>query len=80
MKEKPNGAIKIEKGIPMPGPRQDIGLMDAITKMDVGDSFLIGRGHYASVRSLASMQRKTIRTRKVGADHIRVWCVGRAPE
>jgi hypothetical protein len=76
MKKQPNGTqIKVEKGIPMPRLHQNIGLDKALAAMEVGDSFVIGRGHYGSVRSMASMRRMAIRTRTVDADSIRVWRV-----
>lgn len=75
--KKPNGTsvVKLEKGIPLPKLRQDWGLTPILEKMVVGDSFRIPAGQYGTVRSMASMARKSIRTRKDGEGFIRVWCV-----
>jgi hypothetical protein len=65
--------IKVEKGVPVPPLRQGIGLDAALASMEVGDSFRIGRGHYGSVRSMASLRRYSIKTRDDGDGYIRVW-------
>jgi len=67
-------AIKIDKNIPMP-TKGGSGVSAALRKLGIGDSFLVGLEHRASVRPAAARLGVRITVRTLENDQIRVWRV-----
>jgi hypothetical protein len=68
-------SIKIEKNIPIPSSRGAAGVSAALRKLGIGDSFLVGLEHRASIRPAAARLGLRITVRTLDDNKIRVWRV-----
>lgn len=78
---KANGAIKIEKGIPLPSLKwaKPSPMVDAMKKMKDGDSFLVPITQRPSLSFSAKKAGIVIATRTVDAAHVRCWRIKERP-
>ena len=62
--------MKIEKGIPIPGPQ---GIKEFVKLLEIGDSFVIESDAIQRTRATALRYDISVLTRKISDTHHRVW-------
>lgn len=72
---KTNGAIKIEKGIPISAHANDTGISTALRMLKVGESFVLPIDKRLSIPARAKYVGIKVVTRKISDTEARVWRV-----
>lgn len=70
-----NGALKIEKGIPVPPPKSKNGYSLALRSMEAGDSVVLPISHNSAMAAASRILGAGNYTTRKEQDGIRVWRV-----